>query len=112
MAPEIHVSDYYWPPSVDMFAAGVVLFTMVMGRFPFQRANSGDLHYKHLIVGDYEGFWQAQKEGQRKEKLSSELKHLIQCLLSYCPEGRPQAQDILTNSNWITKERTPYRGEF
>ena len=41
MAPEIH-TGWYEGTKVDIFATGVILFVMVMGRMPFYEAKMDD----------------------------------------------------------------------
>ena len=50
MAPEIHLDEPYNGKSVDLFAAGIILFTFLTKRVPFMRAHPSDPHYYHLIT--------------------------------------------------------------
>jgi len=55
MSPELealksrHAVGFYKGVSVDLFAAGVVLFVMYTGCFPFSSATSKDAFYKHFF---------------------------------------------------------------
>ena len=54
MAPEIHQRQIYDGKSVDVFALGVILFTMVVGNLPFKKATDDDPYYHKLKQGLYE----------------------------------------------------------
>ncbi len=62
MAPEIHACKNdstlrYDGKSTDVFALGVILFAMVMGRLPFEFAVREDRYYKLLLEESDAGFW-------------------------------------------------------
>lgn len=60
MAPELLEKRPYRGTSVDIFAAGVVLFIMATGTWPFDnRANTLDKLYCFIIDKQYDEFWQA-----------------------------------------------------
>ena len=60
MAPEILEKRPYRGTSVDIFAAGVVIFTMVTGSMPLdQSASTQDAIYKYIVEKDYDKFWEA-----------------------------------------------------
>jgi serine/threonine protein kinase len=64
MAPEIHslLTNPHKPYEIaktDIFSLGVILFTMVLGRLPFEYATPQDQHYKLLSEGNYEQFWKS-----------------------------------------------------
>ena len=46
MAPEIFTGKGYSGEAVDVFALGVVLFAMLMGRPPFRTAELSDPYYR------------------------------------------------------------------
>lgn len=48
MAPEIHMGKKYEGAKVDVFAAAIVLFTIVSQRPPFRSAQASDPHYSLL----------------------------------------------------------------
>ena len=41
----------------DIFALGVIMFALVLGRFPFEYAKPEDPYYKFISNNDMEGFW-------------------------------------------------------
>jgi len=50
MAPEILLKKEYDGKSVDIFAAGIVLFNMCLGHSPFFKALESDPYYNLLIT--------------------------------------------------------------
>ena len=60
MAPELLQKRPYRGTSVDIFAAGVVLFIMATGTMPFEKgAMVQDALYQHIVNKDYDTFWEA-----------------------------------------------------
>lgn len=60
MAPELLEKRPYRGTCVDIFAAGVVLFIMTTGTWPFDnRANTLDKLYCYIIDKNYDAFWEA-----------------------------------------------------
>lgn len=57
MAPEIHLGKPYTGESVDLFAAGIILFIMISQRPPFTSADPEDPHYKFIATGRSDIFW-------------------------------------------------------
>ena len=57
MAPEILQKIKYKGAEVDVFACGVILYIMVMGKLPFKEAKPKDPNYKVLALQKYEIFW-------------------------------------------------------
>ena len=58
MAPEIVLGKEYAGQPVDMFSAAIILFTMISGRRPFQRAHPHDPNY-YALVTNPDKFWRA-----------------------------------------------------
>jgi hypothetical protein len=42
---------------VDVFCAGVILYIIAHGIFPFQEATPQDNYYSLILAGDVEGYW-------------------------------------------------------
>ena len=59
MAPEVLAQFPHRGPPVDIFSAGVLLFILVLGVPPFQKASSSDYFYK-LYIYKKEEFWRRQ----------------------------------------------------
>ena len=57
MAPEIHLGKPYSGPSVDLFAAAIILFVIMTQRPPFSSANPSDPHYRLLAANRADIFW-------------------------------------------------------
>lgn len=59
MAPEIHLKLPYSGVSVDLFAAGIILFIMYSGTPPFNKADPKDNYFKQLCTNKHDLFWYA-----------------------------------------------------
>lgn len=63
MAPELLEKRPYRGTCVDIFAAGVVLFIMNTGTWPFEKSASiQDPIYKHIVKKNPEDFWKTWSE--------------------------------------------------
>ena len=95
MAPEIIECKIYSGLKADVFALGVVLFYMVIGKFPFNEATLADENYRLIIQEKFAHFW-INNHGTAK---SQEFKHLIMSMICYDPEKRATIEDI-SNHIW------------
>lgn len=77
MAPEIKKQQKYDGTQVDIFSTGVILFICVMGLFPFSEAKQNDTHYRHLINGNYDRYWETIKKYSDIKNVSDEFKQLM-----------------------------------
>ena len=57
MAPEIQAGEEYSGASVDLFAAGIILYIMMVGRPCFHEAKPSDPYYKYMAAGKCDKFW-------------------------------------------------------
>lgn len=57
MSPEIHLKMHHQPGKADVFALGVILFNMITGQAPFQKATYEDKNYLMLVQNDTKAFW-------------------------------------------------------
>lgn len=84
MAPEIVARTHYCGPPADMWALGVLLYIVAMGRYPFKGTNTGELY---------------QRIGRGVFSLSSQVtincRLLIRRLLQVDPEKRPTCEEVL-----------------
>ena len=80
---------------IDIFSLGVLLYVLVVGKFPFECAYYFDKSYRHLINRDYDKFWE-----KRKINISSEFQDLINKMLCYEPDKRLSILEI-RNHQWM-----------
>ncbi len=66
----------------DLFACGIILFTLVVGYPPFCLASNKDFHYKLIMNQQFAAFWK-QHEQRRGKPFSKEFKELINSMLAY-----------------------------
>jgi hypothetical protein len=57
---------------------GVVLFILVIGKFPFSCAKKDEYYFKMIYKNDWESYWRVLRENIRTfPKISDEFKDLI-----------------------------------
>ncbi|CAI2364797.1 unnamed protein product [Moneuplotes crassus] len=106
MAPEIFKGTGYLGRSVDIFALGVILFSMKTGRPPFMRmAAAQDPLYSLLHSYQYDGYWMmwdsfAQQSGF---ELPMSFKNLFIAMICYYPNSRLSLTEIL-RAEWMLGE--------
>ena len=84
MAPEIVARKEYVGPPVDIWAAGVLLYALITGNFPFKANCDKDL-YRQILKGNY----------LVPEYISLAAKHLIAKMLCVDPNKRAKASELL-----------------
>jgi len=78
MAPEIHQKKPYSGPSVDVFAASIILFIMLTQHPPFNTAQPNDGFYKCIAANRSDLFWKSHiKTKPSEEFFSDDFKRLI-----------------------------------
>jgi serine/threonine protein kinase len=92
--------------SADMWALGIVLFSIFTQKNPFPQAPSSDSKEKQneallrrVAAGDYS--WPPDK------KVPAALMQLVDSLLQVDPAKRPTAAALLHNKIWTDRHRTP-----
>lgn len=105
MAPEIIKKIDYAGPPVDIWAAGVLLFTIVTGAFPFSSTKESKVFKKIL-----------KKDFAIPDYVSYNCKQLIMLMLTNNPDQRITAEQVLEHS-WvkckgkIPGKALPHRGD-
>jgi len=94
VAPEI-VQGCEHSPSMDIFALGVLLFIMLVGRKPFNINESENLKYVRMQLSDAPGL-----KDPRWLDLSPDAKSLIMGMLAYDPKRRLTAEQVLAHE-WV-----------
>jgi len=97
-APEI-LEGLSYNGKVDIFAAGVMLFTMLAGYPPFEHARKDDAWYKCIYKNDYNLFWEKHRQG----KVPSGCQPLLWAMLQRKPGNRISIKDI-KNTPWFKDE--------
>ncbi|CDW84618.1 protein kinase domain containing protein [Stylonychia lemnae] len=109
MAPEIlnlQICENigYNAEQTDVFAMGVILFSLIMGRPPFWKADPmEDKHFKILNLQQYQYFWnvwETQYSSQLGIVIREELKNLFNSLVSSVPCYRLTLNEIC-NHPWV-----------
>lgn len=109
MAPEIHMRQKYSGQTVDLFAAGIILFIMVTQHPPFAMATPKDPHYKTISANRVDLFWKLHSRNKPGglEFFSTEFRDLITSMLSFDPTHRPSLAEIKEHP-WFTGVKPSY----
>lgn len=89
MSPEIVQKKEYLGPPTDIWAAGILLYALLCGHFPFKGASDKEL-YKKISRGAY----------QPPEHMSSQARHLLNKMLVVDPDKRHTAAQLLEDA-WL-----------
>lgn len=88
-APEIEEHEQYWGQDVDIFSAGVTLFSLVFGTYPFDKATFDDPMYNMFALNTL-AFWKSHLANMGPNfTISIELINLITSMIQYDPLLRP-----------------------
>jgi serine/threonine protein kinase len=95
IAPEV-IQGAKHSPAMDIFSLGVIMFILLVGRKPFNIAETANLSYakmdmKHAAPGLQDPRW---------AKLSPDARHLLLMMLQYDPEKRITAAEVLCHP-WV-----------
>eukprot|EP01017_Pseudomicrothorax_dubius_P042152 TRINITY_DN683_c0_g2_i1.p1 TRINITY_DN683_c0_g2~~TRINITY_DN683_c0_g2_i1.p1 ORF type:complete len:445 (+),score=96.60 TRINITY_DN683_c0_g2_i1:63-1397(+) len=91
MAPEIISKTPYKGKPTDVWAAGILLFTLLCGSFPFKGSNDQEL-FKRIQRGKFE----------MPQHLGPQVSSLLTRLLQVCPRDRIEAKDLLKDT-WLNE---------
>ena len=91
MPPEVHMGCEYDGQVADLYALGIILFTMRLGIPPFIKAiDSYDLF--NMMKQNNSKFW--KKHGEKKHKISDDFKSIINQMLNEKPWERLSIEEI------------------
>lgn len=106
------VKKYKGEP-VDIFSSGVILFTLVRGIMPFEKATETDTAgnwpkiKKGVEMGTWEPFWERHaKQSTDLAGLTDNFKEIIQGMLHPDPDARWTMEQI-KNSAWFKEDNEP-----
>ena len=108
MAPEVHKNEAYQGSQIDIFSSGIILFTLVSGRFPFDgEATEGNKLFKYISKKQYDKFWNYHiKEAPECSIFkSANFRDLFQAMVALIPDERPTLEAI-TQHPWVTDPDT------
>lgn len=89
MAPQIVQKREYYGPPTDIWACGVLLYTMFCGKFPFRGSSDREL-YKRIQKGLY----------NVPDHVPYQVCVLLSKILEVDPQKRMTADDILAD-DWL-----------
>ena len=102
MAPEVTSKMPYDGQSVDLFACGVILFSMMTGEPPFSRADREDIFYRQIIEKS-NLFWKAHRSGKHKGFFSDNFMDLFSRMVANSLEDRICLADVIGHP-WLQGE--------
>jgi len=94
MAPELVTKKDYYAHLTDIWAAGILLYVLLTGYFPFRDSNEKDL-FRKISRGQYE----------IPTHVSEDARCLIKKMLRINPIERPSCEEIL-NHKWLTGQQS------
>lgn len=109
MAPEIPTKKYEGK-SCDIFATGVILFIMLAGNPPFEKATPTDPYYKLIKEKKYDVFWKAHSRKRPVGFFSQSFQDLFVKIVAFDPLERPKIEQIAAHP-WV-KEPICSHGEI
>jgi serine/threonine protein kinase len=92
----------YHPTHHDFFAAGVVLFALVVGAFPFEEATRSNPLYRFYILGNFQSYWQVFQKNM--DGVSPQFKDFIENILAFDPRRRLNTLEKIRSHPWCFGE--------
>jgi serine/threonine protein kinase len=102
-SPEMYTGEYL-PAPADAFAAGVILFILILGVPPWQTAEVSDSRYQYMKHHGVEGLL---RSWHKLEGLSTTLIDLLGHLLEFNPQTRFTAVQALAHA-WMNGPEEPW----
>lgn len=95
-APEILEHRYYDGVQADLFAAGIILFMLRSGYYPFLAADRDDMLYKNIANGEHAKYWELLKIINEDEHIEyeAEFKDLMNKMFEVDPKKRLRLKEI------------------
>jgi serine/threonine protein kinase len=101
--PQIMCGKPYNGSKSDIFSLGVILFSLVVGRFGFNEASKKDQFYRFIMVNQVDKYWESLSTHQEINlNFSQEFKDLYIRMVSFNENNRPTIDQIL-NHNWFNE---------
>ena len=89
---------------MDLFALGVILFSMRAAHLPFDNfASKEDMMYKFMISHRFDLFWKSVYQSHPQNHFSEEFMELINSMLDYHPSKRLLITDLIGHP-WLQGE--------
>lgn len=102
------IPSRYDPQSVDVFSCGVVLFMLLAGCPPWERAKPSDARYVHLMK---HGSWSLLKLWHKEGMADRSVTQLIDRMLAFDPKARPSSASCLHHP-WLASPENKAATEF
>ena len=106
MPPEMLEKNAYIGICADLFAAGIILYVLVLGNMPTQKkADSDDYLYKFFRKKKYEQYWTTISKlySLNLEVISAEFFHLVTTMIKYDYKKRLSLEEV-KNHPWLKGE--------
>jgi len=87
---------------VDLFAAGMILFIMLTGFPPFNKAEPKDFYYKCIAANRIDIFWNSHAKNLKEKAgiLTKDFKKLFQAMVQLDSSQRPTMSEIMSHP-WV-----------
>jgi len=105
LSPEMHSKKPYSGTCADIFAAGIILYVLCTGVFPFQKASKEDMVWKQFFLRDNIKKFAANTQKKVKAGLPDAFINLVYSMLNPDPTLRATIGDI-KNHPWFTDGET------
>lgn len=96
--PEILAGLEYDAKAMDLFAAAIILFCLVIGHRPFEKATVEDSLYNCIIRRNFDSFWKKHEEiminNQESKKIHPTFCELMNRMFDVDPQKRPSIKEI------------------